>query len=223
MFGTNDRALKPTVHLITSLLAGVPGSTFSLQNQRRKIMSTTHLPDFEHTLALTQGKLEASELAECHGVACGLLCRLPAATVDAYIDLLDMLELVKTPDEGLQMAFEELLNASKAQLSDEDMSITLWLPNDDEMLEERTMALSQWCSGFLAGVGSSGDETLQALSDEANDALKDIQQISTADVSDTNESEEDEMAFVEIVEYIRIVTLMIREDLRGPEQQDLIH
>ena len=186
-------------------------------------MSTTHLPDFEHTLTLTQGNLEASELAECHGVACGLLCRLPAATVDAFIGLLDMLELVKTPDEELRMAFEELLNASKAQLSDEDMSFTLWLPNDDEMLEERTMALSQWCSGFLAGVGSSGDEILQALSDDANDALKDIQQISTADVSDTNESEEDEMAFVEIVEYIRIVTLMIREDLRGPEQQDLIH
>ena len=85
------------------------------------------------------------------------------------------------------------------------------------------MALSQWCSGFLAGIGSSGDETLNALSDEANDALKDLQQISTADVSDTDESEEDEIAFAEIVEYIRIVILMIREDLRGPEDQDLIH
>lgn len=186
-------------------------------------MSTTRLPDFEQTLAMTQGDLEASDLSECHGVLCGLLCRLPAATVDAYIGLLDMLELVKTPGTGLQVAFEELLNASKTQLSDEDMSFTLWLPNDDEMLEERTMALSQWCSGFLAGIGSSGDKTLEALSDEANDALKDLQQISTADVSDTNESEEDETAFTEIVEYIRIVTLMIREDLRGPEKQDFIH
>ena len=35
--------------------------------------------------------------------------------------------------------------------------------------------------------------------------------------------EEDEVAFAEIVEYIRIVILMIREDLRGPEEQDLIH
>lgn len=186
-------------------------------------MSTTQLPDFEHTLALTQGNLEASELAECHGVVCGLLCRLPTATVDALIGLLDMLELVKTPGTGMRMAFEELLNASKAQLSDEDMSFTVWLPNDDEMLEERTMALSQWCSGFLAGIGSSGDDTLEALSDDANDALKDLQQISTADVTDTSESEEDEIAFAEIVEYVRIVILMIREDLRGPEKQDFIH
>ncbi|MDH3903395.1 MAG: UPF0149 family protein, partial [Xanthomonadales bacterium] len=85
------------------------------------------------------------------------------------------------------------------------------------------LALAQWCSGFLAGLGSSGDETLKAMSDEANDALKDLQQISTADVTDTTESEEDEIAFAEIVEYIRVVILMIREDLRGPEDQDLIH
>lgn len=186
-------------------------------------MNTAKLPDFEHTLAMTQGNLEAPELAECHGIVCGLLCRLPDARLDAFIGLLDMLELVKTPGAGLKMALEELLNASKAQLSDEELGFSLWLPNDEEMLEERTMALSQWCNGFLAGIGSSGDDTLEALSDEANDALKDLQQISTAAVTDTDESEEDEIAFAEIVEYIRIVTLMIREDLRGPESQDFIH
>lgn len=186
-------------------------------------MNSTQLPDFEHTLALTQGNLEATDLAECHGIGCGLLCRLPDASLDAFIGLLDMLEVVKTPGSGLKMALEELLNATGAQLSDEDMGFSLWLPNDEEILEERTMALAQWCSGFLAGLGSSGDETLETMSDEANDALKDLQQISTADVADTTESEEDEIAFAEIVEYIRIVILMIREDLRGPEELDLIH
>ena len=186
-------------------------------------MNSTQLPDFEHTLALTQGNLEATDLAECHGIGCGLLCRLPDASLDAFIGLLDMLEVVKAPGRGLRMALEELLNATGAQLSDEDMGFSLWLPNDEEMLEERTMALAQWCSGFLAGLGSSGDETLKAMSDEANDALQDLQQISTADVADTTESEEDEIAFTEIVEYIRIVILMIREDLRGPGEQDLIH
>jgi len=97
------------------------------------------------------------------------------------------------------------------------------LPGDDETLEDRTMALSQWCSGFLAGLGSGGDDTLEALSDDASEALRDLQQISTADVTDTTESEEDENAFVEIVEYIRIVILMIREDLRGPDSGDMIH
>ncbi len=186
-------------------------------------MSTIQLPDFEHTLAIAKGNLEAPELAECHGITCGLLCRLPDASLDALIGLLDMLELVKTPGAAFKLAIEDLLNATRAQLADEDMSFSLWLPNDKEMLEERTMALSQWCSGFLAGLGSSGDSTLEALSGEANDALKDLQQISIADVADTAESEEEELAYAEIIEYIRIVILMIREDLRGPDGRDLIH
>jgi uncharacterized protein YgfB (UPF0149 family) len=186
-------------------------------------MSSVELPDFEHTLALAQGNLEAPELAECHGITCGLLCRLPDASLDALIGLLDELELVKSPGSGLTMALEDLLNATRGQLADVDMGFSLWLPKDDEMLEERTMALSQWCSGFLAGLGSGGDGTLQAMSEEANDALRDLQQISSADVSDTEQSDEDEVAFVEIVEYIRIVILMIREDLRGPDGLDSIH
>lgn len=186
-------------------------------------MSATSLPDFEHTLAIAQGNLEAHELAECHGVVCGLLCRLPDASLDAYMGLLDMLEMVNEPGTGLKLSLEDLLNSTRTQLSDEEMSLSIWLPADEEILEERTMALAYWCSGFLAGIGSSGDDSLKGLSEDANDALKDLQQISTADVSDTNESEEDEVAFVEIVEYVRIVIMMIREDLRGPDGQDLIH
>ena len=186
-------------------------------------MSDTRLPDFEHTLAITQGNFEAAELAECHGVACGLLCRDPGASLDAFIGLLDMLELVKTPGSGFKMALEELLNSTRLQLVDEDMGLALWLPNDDETLEDRTMALSQWCAGYLAGLGSGGNDSISALSDDANEAMKDLQHISAADVTDTTESEEDENAFAEIVEYIRVVVLMIREDLRGPDGQDLIH
>ena len=186
-------------------------------------MSAGLLPDFEHTLAIAQGNLEASELAECHGVACGLLCRDTQATLDAFMGLLDMLELVKTPGSGFKLSLEELLNSTRSQLADEDMGLSLWLPNDEETLEDRTMALAQWCSGFLAGLGGGGDGPLRALSEEANEAMKDLQQISSADVTDTDESEEDEKAYTEIVEYIRVVVLMIREDLRGPDRQDLIH
>jgi len=186
-------------------------------------MNAGNLPDFEHTLAIVQGNLQAYELAECHGVACGLLCRDEQATMDAFIASLDMLELVKAPGSGFRMSLEELLNSTRTQLAAEDMSLSLWLPNDDETLEDRTTALAQWCSGFLAGLGSGGEKPLKALSDDANEAMSDLQKIAAADVTDTSESEEDENAFTEIVEYIRVVVLMIREDLRGPDGQELIH
>ena len=186
-------------------------------------MSCAPLPDFERSLALAQGALEASELAECHGVLCGLLCRMPDAGPDAFVGLLQMLELVDEPGAAFRMALEELLQSSREQLADEDMGLVLWLPAEEELLEERTMALGQWCSGFLAGLGSSGEQALASLSDDANQALRDLQQISKAVVADTNESEEEENAFVEIVEYLRVVVLMIREDLRGPDARDAIH
>jgi len=186
-------------------------------------MSTGQLPDFERTLAIAQGNLDASELAECHGVACGLLCRDVEATLDAYIVLLAMLELVKTPGTAFKLSLEELLGSTRTQLEDEEMSLSLWLPGDVETLEDRTSALAQWCSGFLAGLGGGGDGPLKALSDDANEAIHDLQQIATADVTDTTESEADENAFTEIVEYIRVVVLMIREDLRGPDPQNLVH
>ncbi len=186
-------------------------------------MSIARLPDFEHVLAIAQGNLDAAELAECHGVACGLLCRQADAGVDVFVGLLDMLELVSSPGTGLKISLQELLSSTREQLVDEDMAMNLWLPGDGEALEDRTAALAQWCSGFLAGLGSSGDDMLQTLSDDATEALRDLQQIAAADVTDTRGSEEDENAFVEIVEYIRVVTLMIREDLRGPDSQDMIH
>ncbi len=186
-------------------------------------MSCAPLPDFERSLALSQGSLEAPELAECHGVACGLLCRMPDARLDSFLGLLDMLELVNKPGSTFCLALEELLTASREQLADEDMGLALWLPADDELLEERTMALASWCNGFLAGLGSSGEDVVQALSDDAAEALRDLQQISKAVVADINETEEEETAFVEIVEYLRVVVLMIREDMRGPDAQDQIH
>lgn len=181
------------------------------------------LPDFEHTLAMTQGNLDATELAESHGVACGLLCRLVNSTFDAYMSLLATLELVHTPAEGLRGSLEDLFRSSAEQLADDNMGLTLWLPEDDEVLEERTMALSHWCTGYLAGLGAGGKEALSTLSEDATDAVSDLQQISKAEVLDTEESEEDENAFVEIVEYVRIVVYMIREELRGPDELDQIH
>ena len=95
-------------------------------------MSCAPLPDFVRSLALAQGALEASEVAECHGVACGLLCRMPGAGLDAFLGLLEMLELVSEPVAAFRMALEELLNSSREQLSDEDIGQVLWLPADDE-------------------------------------------------------------------------------------------
>lgn len=191
-------------------------------------MSTQSLPDFDRSLALASGNLDGSDLAECHGIACGLLVRQPKANPDAYFDLLGMLEVVHDPAPGFRAALQELFSSSSKQLVDDEMGMSLWLPGDDETLEDRTAALAQWCNGFLAAIGSGQDKRLDALSGEAAESLADLQEIAMAEIGESVDSvdgdlEEEEVAFAEIVEYIRIAVLILREELRGPRDGDSIH
>jgi uncharacterized protein YgfB (UPF0149 family) len=188
-------------------------------------MSAPALPDFERTLELGQGNLDAAELSECHGLLCGLLCRESCGTAGDFMGQLSAMQLVVDPGIALGEALVEAHECTARQLADEELGFTLWLPSDDEPLEERTIALAQWCAGFLAGLGSGGQ--LDALSDETREAIEDLQQIARAEISsdddDSQQREEDETAFAEIVEYVRIVALMMREDFRGPAQGEAIH
>jgi uncharacterized protein YgfB (UPF0149 family) len=185
-------------------------------------MTVPSLPDFERAVRLSQGNLDAAELAECHGLLCGLLCRKTDGTANDFITHLAAMQLLVNPASAIETVMEEAFECTKRQLEDEEFGFSLWLPDDDESLETRTIALGQWCSGFLAGLASGGQ--LDALSDEAKEAIEDLQQIGRAEISSgKDESEEDEAAFAEIVEYVRVVALMMREDFRGPATDEAIH
>jgi uncharacterized protein YgfB (UPF0149 family) len=186
-------------------------------------MPVLQLPDFEQTLAIAGGQLDAGELSECHGAACGLLCRHPASRADAFFSLLGSLELVKDPGRELASRLLVLYEATLAQLEDDQLRLALWLPADEDSLEDRTEALGHWCTGFLAGLGSGHDLSLDTLSDDVSEALADLQQIAQAQISGAGDSEEEEAALVEVIEYIRIVTLMMREELSPPKQQDRLY
>lgn len=186
-------------------------------------MSAPSLPEFEHVLQLSQGNLDAAELSESHGLLCGLLCRANSGTANDFMHELAAMNLLVNPGAGLDAALTEVHEITQKQLEDEEMGFTLWLPDDEELLEERIIALGQWCSGFLAGLASSGQ--LDALSEDSKEAIDDLQQIARAELSSASEgeSEEEETAYAEIVEYVRVVALMMREDFRGPEQDEAIH
>lgn len=188
-------------------------------------MSAPSLPEFERTLRLSQGNLDAAELAECHGLLCGLLCRQTDTTANDFMHHLAAMQLVNDPGAAMDAVLIEAHENTARQLADEEFGFVLWLPDDEEALEERITSLAQWCSGFLAGLASAGQ--LDALSEESKEAIEDLQQIARAEMSSTvqasEESEEDETAYAEIVEYVRVVALMLREDFRGPEQDEAIH
>ena len=150
----------------------------------------------------------------------------PQAGSEDFIRQLQTLRLLDQPGEALRMCLEDLMTATSAQLNDAEMGFRLWLPDDEEPLEERTEALSRWCTGLLAGLATQSD--LDSLSGEAEEAIRDLEQIARAGLSagsddDAKAREADEQAYTEIAEYVRVVTMMLREDFRGPEQGEPIH
>lgn len=188
-------------------------------------MAAPALPDFERTLRLGSSELDAAGLAESHGLLCGLVCRESCGNVGDYLRQLAAMRLVVDPDDALHAALTEAWQSTLAQFDDDEFAFSLWLPDDEEPLEERAVALARWCSGFLAGIGSGGQ--LDALSQEAREAIGDLQEIARAELSaplgDEKENEEDEAAYTEIVEYVRVVALVLREDFRGPHANEVIH
>jgi len=188
-------------------------------------MAAPALPDFERTLRLGSNDLDAAGLAESHGLLCGLVCREACPNAGDYLHELAAMRLVVDPDAALHAALTEAWQSTIAQFEDDEFAFSLWLPDDEEPLEDRAVALARWCSGFLAGLGSGGQ--LDALSQEAREAIGDLQEIARAELSaptgDAAQNEEDEAAYMEIVEYVRVVALVLREDFRGPEADEVIH
>jgi uncharacterized protein YgfB (UPF0149 family) len=176
-------------------------------------MSIAQLPDFEQACTESGSYLDPGELAECHGVACGLLCLRPGLDATEFLHELALLELAPDPGTRLRRTLMELHRAAASQLADEQMRFTLWLPADDETLEDRTEALSHWCTGYLAALGGAGGR-LKSLSGEADEALDDLRQIAAAAVAGEGDREEEEAAFAEVVEYVRVAILTLREALR---------
>lgn len=188
-------------------------------------MTAPALPDFEHTLQLGRGDLDAAGLAESHGLLCGLICRQTSDSAADFLRQLGAMNLVIDPGEALHEALSNAWRTTLAQLDDEEFGFELWLPSDDEPLEDRAEALARWCSGFLAGLGSGGE--LDLLSEEAREAIGDLQEIARAELASPAAGdaadEEEEKAYAEIVEYVRVVALVLREDFRGPAPEEAIH
>jgi len=152
-------------------------------------------------------------LYEAHGCLCGLLSA--SSDIDKHdwfahvFDGLDQNNLtVKEVSDQLVQLFDQTVQG----LDDSLLGFHLLLPDDDEDIAERTLALSDWCQGFLFGLGAGGFTEQDSLSEDVQEILKDISEISriTHAGEDDDESEE---AFMELVEYIRVGVLLVYGEL----------
>jgi hypothetical protein len=173
--------------------------------------------------ALARARTELGA-AECHGLLCGMLCGVEEQAPQRW------LEEVLGPPARVQKAKDDCRDELLRVLT--ETVRTLWsgrcnfaplLPDDDAGLGVRSQALAAWCSGFLYGIGSAGDDVEARLSKNALEVLSDFSEV-TRLRSDAKESKSSEADYSEIVEYMRVGVMLIFEELQGgPQPGDTVH
>lgn len=170
-------------------------------------------------------RAEAStDAAETHGLICGLLCA--AGRLDENLWLAHIYE--EPPEAGnlaVQQANRTLLalaEVTRESLYSPELDLQLLLPDDESPLADRAEALSAWCDGFLSGLGLGGVTEYSIRSAEVKEVLRDLAEISRAGFDADEPGEDDEVAYMEIVEYLRMGTLLISEELQPLEAPPML-
>jgi len=168
-----------------------------------------------HDYAQLQRTLSASHAladpAEAHGTLAGALCAFgPYRLEDWLAEIL--------PDGAgagpTDPVLATLYTATVDSLSGRDMNFELVIPGDDEPIEERTRALTAWCTGFLYGLGTNGAADPQRLPGDLGEILRDMTEITRAGVDASDSLEANESALAELVEFVRVGVQLVFDELQ---------
>jgi uncharacterized protein YgfB (UPF0149 family) len=175
-------------------------------------MTQIDLPDYtelNHVLKQATPKLHPSQV---HGLICGLLCG-SSLNIAMWKESVLGLEKVPKIDKELQA----LHAASLKQLKEFLFELKLLLPEDSATLPERAEALTLWSQGFLTGLKYVQIPIVERQPGEVTEAINDIIEIAKMNYEEVVASNEDEMAYVELVEYVRLAVILIYQALHADE------
>ncbi len=148
--------------------------------------------------------------SELHGCLCGLLAAGSSPQPELGLAALGRaLELDLHGELAGQIM--QLYQVSAAALEDEEFDFHPLLPDDEVDLQTRTIALTGWCRGFLAGFAQANQGQVGA---DSSEVLTDIAAIAEASVDEEASEDESEGSYMEIVEYLRFAALNAYMDSR---------
>jgi uncharacterized protein YgfB (UPF0149 family) len=162
------------------------------------------------TIDTVLGQYDAElSAAEAHGMASGLLAVNPNFSGEQWLSEL-LRDTVPLANEH-HVEFIGLFEDTQDVLINDEFEFDLFLPDEDEAsLIERIEALRQWCKGFLLGVGFANTTT--KFSQQTQEILKDVAEITKLDTDIELDDEEAENDFMELTEYLRAAVLALRDN-----------
>lgn len=152
------------------------------------------------------------ETAEIHGDLCGQVCVMGEDAGPRWAS--DVLADTHSPEA--YRVLESLAAQTWQSLEEGDMSFSPLLPSDHESLERRADSLGLWCQGFAHGLGTAGtrcDNNPVVKEGVTRDIIADFSQIARAAFAEHESATEAEVAYMELVEYVRVSAQLIFEEL----------
>jgi uncharacterized protein len=153
-------------------------------------------------------KIDASlSAAEIQAMAAGMLCVNDRARAEFWLqEIMQINGTVNFEDNAL---LESLFEETRSQLSNDEFTFELLLPDDSSPLDEQVDALRRWSQGFLYGLGTG--TTGAKWPEDVREIVKDIAECTKLE-TDAND-EEAEADFMEITEYLRAAVIFLRTEL----------
>lgn len=158
------------------------------------------------------------DASEVHGIMCGMLCGGMSFDDAQWMPALeDCVAEGNAFSSDLKQFLTRFFNITCQQLVEPDFTFTLCLPDDGFSINERGAALMLWVQGFMLGFGLYQDDLTQC-SQDVKEGLEDFAQIARMD-EQMDEDEESESALEEVIEYVRVSSMLCFGELGVPPQQ----
>jgi len=167
--------------------------------------------DYKMMTLLLSGNHVQHSPAEVHGMLTGQLC----SGVDT-VDPEDLGGLMEQPQQLVPVVcklIERMWGETTEQLAHIDYHFQPLLPSDESPLMDRVNALGAWCDGFMVGFAAGYIGPDSALSSEAREILGDFGQFAAISEDGSELSEQDEVDYMELVEYVRMATITLFQQL----------
>lgn len=114
-------------------------------------------------------------------------------------------------DAERRAALDQLAAWTQTAIDPTSLSYDLLLPPEDRPLQERANAVLDWVRGLLFGLALGGLGREQLLG-QAAEAFDDLVELTRMDLDAIVDGDADEQALTEIVEFLRVAAMLIRED-----------
>lgn len=171
-------------------------------------MSAPDFWDLERQLAGTRA---LTDLPEAHGTLAGALCSGSGVTFQGWLREVFPDGVAGAAETPMLTVYEWTRHA----LESGQLEFQLLLPDDDEPVTARATALSQWCQGFLYGLGSNPIPDIEQLPEQVGEIVRDMTAMTRIDVDADESMEDNEQAYSELVEFVRIGVQLLHDELAG--------